>query len=102
MATISCNVMGTTYAVCDAFETISAQGTLAAKDLNWMEVPLVSSVPDGPFTRSSSDFLNTTSKAPLPTSMTIDGPGQATRGVVARATVLAMLSLLIYLLMAYV
>ncbi|KAJ6123315.1 hypothetical protein N7512_005780 [Penicillium capsulatum] len=40
-ASVSCDVVGTTYAYCHAQEkTVSIQGTLAPNDLNWMNVPV--------------------------------------------------------------
>ncbi|KAJ5240377.1 uncharacterized protein N7469_001968 [Penicillium citrinum] len=39
-ASVSCAIEGTTYASCHAKETITVQGTLASKDLNWMQIPL--------------------------------------------------------------
>jgi len=39
-AYVSCAIEGTTFAYCYAKETITAQGTLALKDLNWMHIPL--------------------------------------------------------------
>lgn len=40
-ASVSCDVEGSTYAFCHAkYGTINVQGTLAPKDLNWMQVPI--------------------------------------------------------------
>lgn len=39
-ALVSCEIVGTSFAFCRAKETIYVQGTLAPKDLNWMDIPL--------------------------------------------------------------
>ncbi|CEJ55668.1 hypothetical protein PMG11_01916 [Penicillium brasilianum] len=52
-ASLSCDIAGTTYASCHARQTISVQATLAPKDLNWMEIPVISTTDQAIFAPSS-------------------------------------------------
>lgn len=52
-AYLSCELRGTTYASCHASKTISAEGTLAPRDLNWMRIPVIPAPTDFPEPPSS-------------------------------------------------
>jgi hypothetical protein len=65
---------GTTYASCHARQTVSVQATLAPKDLNWMDIPVIStteaifapsSLPTGIASRITTDM----SSVPYPTAV---------------------------------
>lgn len=62
-ALVSCEVIGTTFAFCRAKETISVQGTLAQKDLNWMDIPLTETSAPTSSTQTAEPV-----KTPLPHS----------------------------------
>ncbi|KAJ5110895.1 hypothetical protein N7532_001430, partial [Penicillium argentinense] len=55
-ASISCDVSGTTSAFCHAKETIFVKGTLAPKDLNWMDVPMATMRPNPDNTNAIGTF----------------------------------------------
>jgi hypothetical protein len=55
-ASISCDVSGTTSAFCHAKETIFVKGTLAPKDLNWMDVPMATMSPNSDSTNAIGTF----------------------------------------------
>lgn len=67
-ALVSCDISGTSYAFCHAKETISKQGTLAAKDLNWMDIPVTDMPPLPTSTAPSPNTEDTLADAvePLP------------------------------------
>ncbi|CAI7600285.1 unnamed protein product [Penicillium pancosmium] len=53
-ASLSCHITGTTYASCYATNKISVQATLAPKDLNWMAISVVTTMPNSHGVLSSS------------------------------------------------
>ncbi|KAJ6000973.1 hypothetical protein N7481_001382, partial [Penicillium waksmanii] len=53
-ASLSCHITGTTYASCYATNKISVHATLAPKDLNWMAIPVMTTISNSPGALSAS------------------------------------------------
>ncbi|KAJ5883444.1 uncharacterized protein N7473_010330 [Penicillium subrubescens] len=74
-ASLSCHIDGTTYASCHARQTISVQATLAPKDLNWMNIPVISTTEEAIYaplslpTAIASKITTETSSVSRPTAM---------------------------------